>query len=48
MANWVKITEDKKSGKITAFVKVGCVVIPIVAYNWQWLLNFLSTVFGIK
>ena len=48
MANWSTIIEDKASGKITAFVTVGGSVITVVAYNWQWLLNILSSVFGIK
>lgn len=48
MAEWTKITEDRATGKITALVTVGGSVITIVAYNWNWLLTILSTVFGIK
>ena len=48
MANWTNIHEDRATGKITALVTVGGSVITIVAYNWNWLLTILSTVFGIK
>lgn len=49
MAEWTKITEDKDTGEITVKVKVAAgIIIPVVGYNWDWILNILSTVFGIK
>lgn len=48
MANWTHIYKDHHTGKITAIVTVGGSVITVVAYNWNWLLTILSTVFGIK
>lgn len=48
MATWKKITEDKDTGKITALVTVGGSVVTVIGYNWQWILNILSMVFGIK
>lgn len=48
MAIWTKITENKSTGEITALVTVGGSVVTVIGYNWQWILNIFSTVFGIK
>lgn len=46
--SWTRIIEDRKTGRLTALVTVGGSVITVVAYNWNWLMTILSTVFGIK
>ena len=48
--NWTNITDNSNNGGlIKVLVALGSGgVVTVVASNWNWMLNILSTVFGIK
>lgn len=47
MAEVIKSTKNGATGLWTVLVSVGGVVIPVIGYNFDNILRFISRVFGI-
>lgn len=47
MAKLIKTTKNGATGLWTVLVSVSGVVIPVIGYNFDALLRFISRVFGI-